>query len=98
MALAQTLEQFLRKRGTYTGGLPESIMAYRQIREGVRKMSEFVWKRPIYGIVAGAALMTACAASPQSAATRRQPRSSPVGGGSANVLAPFAAIRAFRHG
>lgn len=87
MALAQTLEQFLRKRGTYTGGLLESITAYRQMRKGVRVMSDHIWKRPIYGVVAAAALMTACAASPQS----QPPDVSPAGpvDGSARGLAPF---------
>ncbi len=66
MALAQTLEQFLRKRGTYTSGMLESITAYRPLRKGVRSMTDFIWKRPVYGLLAGAALMTACAASPQS--------------------------------
>lgn len=88
MALAQTLEQFLRKRGTYTGGLLESITAYRQMRKGVRMMSDHIWKRPIYGVVAGAALMTACAASPQSQPPDVSPVG-PVGSGSTNVLAPF---------
>lgn len=66
MALAQTLEQFLRKRGTYTSGPAESITAYRLMRKGVCSMSHFFWKRPAYGLLATAALMTACAASPQS--------------------------------
>ncbi len=101
MALAQTLEQFLRRRGTYTGGLSESITAYRQIggdaitsmvsrgHKGMRAMSEYIWKRPIYGVVAGAALMTACAASPQTPQPDVSPVG-PVGGGSASVVAPFA--------
>ena len=90
MALAQTLDQFLRKRGTYTGGLPESITAYRQMRKGVRMMSDHIWKRRLYGIIAGAALITACAASPQSQQPDVNPVG-PVGGGSASVLAPFSA-------
>lgn len=90
MALAQTLEQFLRKRGTYTGGLPESITAYRQMRKGVRMMSDHIWKRRLYGILAGAALITACAASPQSQQPDVNPVG-PVGGGSASVHAPFSA-------
>lgn len=100
MALAQTLEQFLRKRGTYTGGLPESIMAYRQIRsdaackvvswgyKGMRAMSELFWKRPLYGVVAGAALMTACAASPQTTQPDVNPVG-PVGGSNHDPLASF---------
>lgn len=88
MALAQTLEQYLRKRGTYTSGPAESIVAYRQMRKGVRMMSDFVLKRPLNGLVAAAALMTACAASPQS----QQPVVNPSGPtGSGAVLAPFAA-------
>lgn len=90
MALAQTLEQFLRKRGTYTSGPAESIVACRQMRKGVRMMSDFILKRPLYGLVAAAALMTACAASPQSQQPVINP-SGPVGGGSSGVLAPFAA-------
>lgn len=66
MDLAQTLELYLRKRGTYTAGPAESITAYRIMRKGVRSMSDYMIKRPIYGLLAGAALMTACAASPQS--------------------------------
>ena len=65
MALAQTLEQFLRKRGTYTSLPTESTTAYRLMRKGVREMSEFFWHRPAYGLLGAAALMTACAASPQ---------------------------------
>jgi lytic murein transglycosylase len=60
------------------------------MRKGVRMMSDHIWKRPVYGVIAGAALMTACAASPQS----QQPDVSPVGpvgGGSASVIAPFSA-------
>ena len=67
MAFAQTLELFSRKRGTYTSGPSESIMAYRLFRKGVHVMSDFMIKRPIYGLLAGAALMTACASAPQSA-------------------------------
>lgn len=63
-------------------------MAYRQMRKGVRMMSDFVLKRPLNGLVAAAALMTACAASPQS----QQPVVNPSGPtGSGAVLAPFAA-------
>lgn len=67
MALAQTLEQFLRKRGTYTSLPTESTTAYRLMRKGVREMSEFFWRRPAYGLLGAAALMTACAATPQTA-------------------------------
>ncbi len=90
MTLAQTLEQFLRKRGTYTSGLTESITAYRLMREGVRVMSNHIWKRPVYGVAAAAALMTACAASPQTQPPVTTP-SPPGGGGSTSTLAPFAA-------
>ena len=65
MAFAQTLELFSRKRGTYTSGPDESITAYRLLRKGMRLMSILVLKRPLYGAVAGLALMTACASSPQ---------------------------------
>lgn len=67
MDLAQTLEQYLRKGGTYTAGSAESITAYTMMRKGVRLMKNFILKRPVYGLLAGAALMTACAATPQSA-------------------------------
>ena len=97
MALAQTLEQFLRKRGTYTSGPAESITAYRLLREGVRRMSEHIWKRPLYSVVAGAALMTACAASPQSQQPEINPVG-PVGGGGASVLAPFFGVWKRPHG
>ena len=89
MALAQTLEQFLRKRGTYTSGLPESITAYRALRKGVRAMTEFIWKQPIYGLLAGAALLPACAASPQAEApTVNSPPDAGASGASAPVTAP----------
>lgn len=65
MAFAQTLELFSRKRGTYTSDMGESIPACRLFRKGVRSMGEAIMKRPFYGLVAAAALMTACAASPQ---------------------------------
>ncbi|MEM9055118.1 MAG: lytic murein transglycosylase [Pseudomonadota bacterium] len=65
MAFAQTLELFSRKRGTYTSDLGESITACRLMRKGVREMTDFMKRRPLYGLVAAAALMTACAASPQ---------------------------------
>ena len=65
MAFAQTLELFSPKRGTYTSGPDESITAYRLLRKGMRLISLLVLKRPLYGAVAGLALMSACAASPQ---------------------------------
>lgn len=65
MTLAQTLEQYLRKRGTYTAGPRESIMAYRMLRKGALKMHYYMIHKPLLGLFAGAALMTACAASPQ---------------------------------
>ena len=65
MAFAQTLELFSRKRGTYTSGPNESITAYRLFRKGGQMMSDFLVKRPLYGLLAGAALMTACASTPQ---------------------------------
>ena len=65
MAFAQTLELFSRKRGTYTGDPTESIMAYRAFCKGIRLMSDFLLKRPLYGLVASAALMTACASAPE---------------------------------
>ena len=77
MAFAQTLELFSRKRGTYTWGPSESIMACRLFRKGMRVMRDFMIKRPLYGLVAGAALMTACASAPQS----ETPVTSPDGGG-----------------
>lgn len=40
-------------------------MACRLIRTGGRMMSDFLLKRPIYGLMASAALMTACASTPQ---------------------------------
>ena len=78
MAFAQTLELFSRKRGTYTWGPSESIMACRLFRKGVRVMSDFMIKRPVYGLLAGAALMTACASAPQA----EPPASAPDGGAS----------------
>lgn len=66
MAFAQTLELFSRKRGTYTGGPYESITAYRLVRRGGQLMSDILLKRPLYGLLASAALMTACASTPQS--------------------------------
>ena len=87
MALAQTLEQFLRKRGTYTARLPESITAYRPLRKGTRFMTDLIWKQPLYGLLAGAALMTACAASPQS---ELPIASGPADSGSAGGSAPVA--------
>ena len=93
MALAQTLEQFLRKRGTYTSGPAESITAYRLLRKGVRSMSRFIWKRPAYGLCAAAALMTACAASPQAetpTVTPTEQEPEPVSPATP-ALAPFAA-------
>ena len=78
MAFAQTLELFSRKRGTYTWGPSESIMACRLFRKGVHVMSDFMMKRPLYGLVAGAALMTACASAPQA----EPPVSAPDGGAS----------------
>nr|WP_070961733.1 lytic murein transglycosylase [Hyphomonas sp. Mor2] len=55
-------------------------------------MSEFVWKRPLYGVVASAALMTACAASPQTAPPDVSPVQPVNGGSTGNTpvsLAPF---------
>ena len=78
MAFAQTLELFSRKRGTYTWGPSESIMACRLFRKGVHVMSDFMMKRPLYGLLAGAALMTACASAPQA----EPPISSPDSGAS----------------
>ena len=93
MTLAQTLEQYLRKRGTYTAGPSESIMAYRQMRKGVRMMRNYFWKRPFYGALAGVALIAACAASPQTQPPDVSPAGpvGPVGGGSVSAVAPFAA-------
>ena len=65
MTLAQTLEQYLRKRGTYTAGSTESIMAYRLMLKGALKMRYFMIQKPFFGLLAGAALVTACAAAPQ---------------------------------
>ena len=90
MALAQTLELFSRKRGTYTSGRSESIAAYRFMREGVRAMRDFMMKRPLYGLVAAGALMTACAASPQ-ATTPDVSTGGPIAGTPAVSLAPFTA-------
>ena len=85
MAFAQTLELFSRKRGTYTSGPSESITAYRLFRKGVRVMSDFMIKRPLYGLLAGAALMTACASAPQSEVPVT---SSEDGAGGGTVTAP----------
>lgn len=88
MAFAQTLELYSRKRGTYTAGPGESITACRLLLKGVRSMSSIMIKQPIYGLLAAAAMMTACAASPQSepqaAPVVATPSPSPV------ALAPFA--------
>ena len=81
MAFAQTLELFSRKRGTYTWGPSESIMACRLFRKGMRVMRDFMIKRSIYGLVAASALMTACASAPQSEPPVASPDGSGNGGG-----------------
>lgn len=95
MTLAQTLEQYLRKGGTYTSGPAESITAYRLMRKGGRVMSDFLIRRPLYGLLASAALMTACAATPQAGEPNTNPGSQPEPGGDRPVsqpaLAPFTA-------
>ncbi len=95
MTLAQTLEQYLRKRGTYTPGQAESITAYRRMRQRGRAMSDFLMRRPLYGLLACAALMTACAATPQTGEPNvNSGTGSNTGGGSpvaTPAVAPFAA-------
>lgn len=86
MAFAQTLELFSRKRGTYTSGPNESIMAYRLFREGGQMMSDFLLKRPLYGLLAGAALMTACASTPQDETGGNN--SGTIGGGDIAITIP----------
>lgn len=51
-------------------------------------MSDLIWKRPLYSIVAGAALITSCAASPQTEQPIVTP-DEPAGGGTVSVLEPF---------
>ena len=56
-------------------------------------MSRFIWKRPAYGLCAAAALMTACAASPQAetpTVTPTEQEPEPVSPATP-ALAPFAA-------
>ncbi len=87
MAFAQMLELYSRKRGTYTAGPSESITACRLMLKGVRSMSSMMMRQPIYGLLAAAAVMTACAASPQSEPTTAPPAATPAP--SPVALAPF---------
>ena len=96
MAFAQTLELFSRNRGKYTSGMGESIPACRLLRKGARSMSTAIMKRPFYGLVAAAALMTACASAPQVDETPTTDRGDGHGGGTVTAttvpsLPPFAA-------
>ena len=87
MAFAQTLELYSRKRGTYTSGPSESITACRLLLKGVRSMSSMMIRQPIYGLLAAAAMMTACAASPQAEPSSAPPVATPAP--TPAVLAPF---------
>lgn len=88
MTLAQTLEQYLRKRGTYTSGSAESITANRRMRKRGRAMSDFLMRRPLYGLLASAALMTACAATPPAGAPNVNSGSETSPGGERPAEAP----------